>query len=174
MSNYFRAFNEIVWLVSILSVIKLPRMKDHEIDSLIQKQMICRIVFKGEEYPYVALFQYVCKNGSLYFHFTDYGKKMKLLETDQKVCVEIENYRKNLSEYRFVLLRGTLKVVKDARERADVIKKMAEQGRQKLSRNFLPAHGLKAEDGWASFNSTMPIIIVKLDEVSEKIGLKSP
>ena len=136
--------------------------------------MLCRIAFKGNNYPYMAPFQYVFMNRSLYFHFTDYGRKMKLLEKDKRVCVEIEKYRTDLSEYNFVVLRGTLKVVTDPQERAKAIKRMAEEGKQKLSTNFLAAHGFKKEEGWSSFTPEKPLVIVKLQEIAEEIGLKSP
>ena len=136
--------------------------------------MICRIAFKGKKYPYMAPFQYVLMDGSLYFHFTDYGRKMKLLAREKRVCVEIERYREDLSEYKFVVLRGILKVVTNPQERANVIKKMGQEGERKLSENFLLAHGLKKEEGWSSFTPEKPMIIVKLEEVSEEIGLKSP
>jgi len=112
--------------------------------------------------------------GSLYFHFTDYGKKMRLLEKDKRVCVEIEKYRPDLSEYNFVVLRGELEVVRDPHERAKVINRIAEEGKQKLSTNFLAAHGFKKEEGWSSFTPERPVVIVKLKEVAEEIGLKSP
>ena len=149
-------------------------MEKREIEKLIREQMLCRIAFKGNKYPYMAPFQYVFMNGSLYFHFTDYGRKMRLLERDKRVCVEIERYRTDLSEYSFVVLRGTLKVVTDPQERAKVIERMAEEGKQKLSRNFLVAHGFKKEEGWSSFNPEKPLVIVKLEEIAEEIGLKSP
>ena len=149
-------------------------MENHEIEKLIREQMLCRIAFKGNDYPYMAPFQYVFMNGSLYFHFTDYGRKMKLLEKDKRVCVEIERYRTDLSEYNFVVLRGTLKVVTDPQERAKVIKRMAEEGKQKLSTNFLAAHGFKKEEGWSSFTPEKPLVVVKLQEIAEEIGLKSP
>ena len=161
----------VVW---ILALVKLPKMDKSEIEKLIQEQMLCRIAFKGDKYPYMAPFQYVFMNGSLYFHFTDYGKKMKLLEMDKRVCVEIEKYNPDLSEYNFVVLRGTLKIVTDPQERSEAIKRIAEKGKQKLSKNFLPAHGLKKEEGWSSFTPDKPLVMVKLEEISEEIGLKSP
>ena len=136
--------------------------------------MLCRIAFKGDEYPYMAPFQYVLMNGTIYFHFTDYGRKMRLLEKDKRVCVEIEEYNPDLSEYNFVVLRGTLKVVTDPQERAMVIRRMAEEGKQKLSPNFLAAHGFKKEEGWSSFTPEKPLVIVKLENVAQEIGLKSP
>ncbi len=145
-----------------------------EIEKLLREQMLCRIAFKGDKYPYMAPFQYVLMDNSLYFHFTDYGKKMRLLEKDKRVCVEIEKYRPDLSEYNFVVLRGKLEVVRDPQERAKAIKRIAEEGKQRLSTNFLAAHGFKKEEGWSSFTSEKPVVIVKLKEVAEEIGLKSP
>ncbi len=141
---------------------------------MIRRQRLCRIAFKGNTYPYMAPFQYAVLDGSLYFHFTDYGKKMKLLESDKRVCVEIEEYREDLSEYSFIVLRGTLKVVNDPRERAKAIRKLGEDGEQKLSSNFLPAHGFKKEDGWSSLSPEKPLVIIKLEHIAQEIGLKSP
>lgn len=153
--------------------VKLPRMNTHEIESLIKKQFLCRIAFKGKAHPYMAPFQYVFMNGSLYFHFTDYGRKMKLLEQDRRVCVEIESYRPDLSEYKFVVLRGSLMIVEDHNERQNVIDRMVEIGKEKISRNFLSAHGLRKEEGWDSLSSDKSLTIIKLDKVVETIGLKS-
>ena len=157
-----------------MTVVKLPKMEESEIESLLQEQMLCRIAFKGDKYPYMAPFQYALLEGVLYFHFTDYGKKMRLLEKDQRVCVEIEKYKPDLSEYNFVVLRGELEVVRNPRERAEVIKRIAEEGKQKLSTNFLAAHGFRQEEGWSAFTPERPVVIVKLKEVAEKTGLRSP
>jgi len=157
-----------------LTIFKLPKMGREEIEKLVQEQILCRIAFRGDKYPYMAPFQYVFINRSLYFHFTDYGKKMRLLEEDSRVCVEIESYRPDLSEYNFVVLRGRLKVVIDPQERANVIRRMAEEGKQRLSPNFLAAHGFKKDEGWASFTPEKPMVIVELVDVIQEIGLKSP
>ena len=161
-------------MVLSVTVVRLPKMEKSEIEKLLEEQMLCRIAFRGDKYPYMAPFQYVLMDGSLYFHFTDYGKKMRLLGKDKRVCVEIEKYRPDLSEYNFVVLRGELEVVRDPQERAKVINKIAEEGKQNLSTNFLAAHGFKKEEGWSSFTPERPMVIVKLKEVAEEIGLKSP
>jgi nitroimidazol reductase NimA-like FMN-containing flavoprotein (pyridoxamine 5'-phosphate oxidase superfamily) len=157
-----------------LTLVKLRKMKKSEIDALIQEQILCRIAFKGERYPYIAPFQYIFTNGHVYFNFTNYGRKMKLFEEGNPVCVEIEKYTPNMSEYRFVVLTGKLKVVTDPQERARAIEKIAEVGKQKLSTNFLAAHGFKKEAGWSSLTADKPLIIVKLDDIIEELGLKSP
>ncbi|MCJ7713578.1 pyridoxamine 5'-phosphate oxidase family protein [Candidatus Bathyarchaeota archaeon] len=157
-----------------MTVFKLPKMEKSEIKKLLNEQMICRIAFKGDKYPYLIPFQYVWLNESLYFHFTDYGKKMRLLERDKLVCVEIEKYNPDLSSYNFVVFRGELEVVKDSDERTKIINKIAKTGNQKLSPNFLAVHGLKKEEGWDSFSPKRQFVIVKLKEVTEIMGLKSP
>ena len=157
-----------------MTIFKLPKMDKTEIEELIHEQMLCRIAFKGGRHPYMAPFQYVFVEGSLYFHFTDYGKKMKLLERDKRVCVEIERYLPDLSEYSFVVFRGTLKVVTDPKERSRVIRKMAEEGEQRLSTNFLAVHGFAREEGWSAFTPEKPLVIVKLEDIVQGIGLKSP
>jgi nitroimidazol reductase NimA-like FMN-containing flavoprotein (pyridoxamine 5'-phosphate oxidase superfamily) len=154
--------------------VKLPKMKEDEIKKVIKEQMLCRIAFKGKNYPYMAPFQYVYMNDTLYFHFTDYGRKMQFLERDKRVCVEIEKYQPDMSEYNFVVLRGSIEIVNDTQERSRVIKKMAEDGKRKLSRNFLAAHGFKKEEGWSALSPEKPLVIVKLTDIVEEIGLKSP
>jgi len=152
----------------------MPKMKENEIEQLVREQFLCRIAFRGDLQPYIAPFQYVVVNGTLYFHFTDYGKKMSFFKQETPVCVEIERYTSNLSEYGFVVLTGKLKLVEDRQERKTAIEKMAEEGKQKLSANFLVAHGFSKGSNWSVFAADKPILILKLDEVTEKTGLKSP
>ena len=153
--------------------VKLPKMSKSEIEELIRQQTICRIAFKGDAYPYMAPFQYVVIDGKMYFHFTDYGKKMRLLEKDDRVCVGLESFKPDLSEYKFVVLRGRLKIVDDPEERSKAIQKLAEEGSKKISTNFLAAHGLDKKDGWKSFTSEKSFVIIKLDQLKDEIGLKS-
>jgi len=159
--------------VSEMTKVEMPKMKENEIEELIEEQLLCRIAFKGDLQPYIAPFQYAYVNGILYFHFTDYGKKMSFFKQETPVCVEIERYTPNLSEYGFVVLTGKLRLVEDHEERKRAIEKMAEGGKQKLSANFLLAHGFSQGSDWTDFTADKPILIIKLDEVTEKIGLKS-
>jgi len=161
-------------LVLEMTKVEMPKMKEREIEELIRGQFLCRIAFKGDLQPYIAPFQYVEFNNSLYFHFTDYGKKMSFFKQETPVCVEIERYTPNLSEYGFVVLTGKLRLVENREERKLAIEKMAEVGKQKISKNFLLAHGFSMGSDWSDFTVDKPILIIKLDEVTEKIGLKSP
>ena len=150
-------------------------MSQAEVNDLLEEQILCRIAFRGENAPYIAPFQYALLNGHLYFHFTQYGKKMGLLEEGNLVCVEIEKYTQDLSEYKFVVLTGNLRVVKEPQERALAIEKMVDTAKTNgLSKNFLAAHGFPKDASWNSLSPNTPIVIVKLETVIERMGLKSP
>ena len=157
-----------------MTKVKMPKMDAKEIKKFINRQFLCRIAFRGEVQPYIAPFQYVVVDGTLYFHFTDYGKKMGFFKRRTPVCVEIEWYTPNLSEYKFVVLSGNLKLVENREERKRAILKMAEVGKQQLSPNFLVAHGFPQGSDWVEFTDDQPMLIIKLDEVTERTGLKSP
>jgi len=156
-----------------MSPFKLPKMSDSEIDALVSKQNMCRIAFNGDNYPYLAPFRYVRINGTLYFHFTDYGKKMRLIEQDDRACVQIETYIPNLSQYNFISYRGHLKKVDDNDEREKAIKQFRETGKKGISPKFLAAHGFNPEEGWDAFKGD-DLVILKLVDIVERVGLKSP
>jgi nitroimidazol reductase NimA-like FMN-containing flavoprotein (pyridoxamine 5'-phosphate oxidase superfamily) len=61
---------------------RLPPMSSDEVNYLLDQENICRIAFKGEEFPYMAPFQYIRIDNKLYFHFSNYGKKMSLLKKE--------------------------------------------------------------------------------------------
>jgi nitroimidazol reductase NimA-like FMN-containing flavoprotein (pyridoxamine 5'-phosphate oxidase superfamily) len=149
-------------------------MSQDEVDSLIEEQFLCRIAFQGNSAPYIAPFQYAFMNCRMYFHFTEYGKKMSLLEEDTPVCVEVEKYAPDLSTYNFVVLTGKLQKVIDTEEKTAAIDKMVQTAKKKqLSTAFLLAHGLPKESGWTALTNDKSLIIVKLVEVKEILGLKS-
>jgi nitroimidazol reductase NimA-like FMN-containing flavoprotein (pyridoxamine 5'-phosphate oxidase superfamily) len=156
-----------------MSLVKLPRMSSTEIEELLDSQFMCRIAFNGGEYPYLAPFRYVRIDGSLYFHFTDYGKKMRLIEQDDKACVQIESYAPDLSNYNFVSLRGHLVKVDDLDEVKQVVSLFTETGKKSISPKFLAAHGFNPDEGWSAFKGD-DLVIIKLVDVVEKVGLKSP
>lgn len=99
---------------------------------------------------------------------------MKMLEADRRICVEIESYSPNLEEYEFVSLKGQLEIVRDPRERAQAIRRLMKEGKKKLSKNFLAAHGFNKSEDWSSMSPEKPLVIVKLSNIAETVGLKSP
>jgi uncharacterized protein len=151
---------------------KLPKMNKAEILQLIREQSLCRIAFGGDPYPHISPFQYVVINEALYFHFTDYGKKIDFLKKDNAVSIEIEKFPQDLSKFAFVTLQGNLKPVDDSQEKNAALEKFASEGKKNFSENFLIAHGFPSGSTWDDL-AQEPLTIVKLDKVVKMTGLKS-
>ena len=160
--------------MSDMKPFKLPKMSLEEINGLLEGEKICRIAFKGDEFPYMAPFQYVKIGDALYFHFTDYGKKMRLLKKDNRVCIGIERLEPDLSEYNFVVLSGELERVTDKEERTSAIRRLSQIGNEQLSKKFLAAHGFTSDQSWATLSEDKPLVIFKLERITDTIGLRSP
>jgi nitroimidazol reductase NimA-like FMN-containing flavoprotein (pyridoxamine 5'-phosphate oxidase superfamily) len=155
-----------------MTIVKLAQMSENEINSAIDSQNLCRIAFIDDEYPYISPFQYVFMDNNLYFHFTNYGKKKKILTKNPNVCVSIENFKHDLSSYYFISIQGKLEIVEDIDLRVKIMKQMAELARKKYSKNFLQAHGFDKEEDWDILASENQLIY-KLNVSNKPIGLKS-
>jgi nitroimidazol reductase NimA-like FMN-containing flavoprotein (pyridoxamine 5'-phosphate oxidase superfamily) len=149
-------------------------MNQDELREVLRTQVLCRIAFNDVNYPYIAPFQYVFLNDVLYFQFTNYGRKMRLLKRDNRVCVEVESYTADLSQYNFIVIRGRLIEVTDSIERNNIINHIAQTGTARFSPQFLAAHGLHVEQTWTSYTADKPLLIFKLEQIAEMFGLKSP
>ncbi len=156
-----------------MSPLKLPKMDENEIKQVLQNEKLCRIAFIDDKYPYISPFQYVYLNDTMYFHFTDYGKKKKILEKNTNVCVSIEHLQEDLSAFSFISMQGKLTLVEDEKEKINVLKHMVKIARKTYSQNFLTAHGFEKEKGWEAINNKSELIY-KFVEMREPIGLKSP
>lgn len=152
--------------------IKLPKMTEEEIHSVLYNENICRIAFIEDSYPYICPFQYVYLKNLLYFHFTDYGKKMRILNNNNNVCVSIEKFEPDLSSYFFISIQGKLIQIEDKAILKVVIEEIVNKAKGQFSRNFLVAHGFKQEDDWESLIEDS-LLIYKLEEFGSRIGLKS-
>lgn len=148
-------------------------MSKNEINKVIEDNSICRIAFIDGEYPYIAPFQYIYEGGNLYFHFTDYGKKKKILRKNKHVCVSIEELATELDNYAFISIQGTLDLVNDEETQKKIAKIMMKQASKKFSKEFLKAHGFESDKEWNSLEVSKEILIYRLIEKGKRIGLKS-
>ncbi|HME51908.1 MAG TPA: pyridoxamine 5'-phosphate oxidase family protein [Candidatus Lokiarchaeia archaeon] len=154
---------------------KLEAMTPKEIKELVSTMYLSRIAFKGDKFPYIAPFQYVYMNGTLYFHFAAYGRKMEYLADDPDVCVEIENYNSDMSQYQFVTFCGTLEIVHEPIEKEEVVRALADAANQALfSKKFLAAHGFNSDMEWNSFQGNQAFEVIKLVNITKITGLRSP
>jgi nitroimidazol reductase NimA-like FMN-containing flavoprotein (pyridoxamine 5'-phosphate oxidase superfamily) len=156
-----------------MNIHKVPLMSKQEYDELIREQYISRIGFLGE-YPYIAPFMYVFDGSFIYFLSTKYGKKIKRLQSNPNVAVEIEKYKDDLSEYRFVTLQGRILQVEDINEKLDVRKHFVNLIMDKsLSKNVLAALGHSPEDNLESIVKEERSYVWKLVDVESIVGIKT-
>jgi nitroimidazol reductase NimA-like FMN-containing flavoprotein (pyridoxamine 5'-phosphate oxidase superfamily) len=155
-----------------MTVVKLPIMSEEEIKNALEKNHLCRIAFIDGEYPYISPFQYVYMNDQMYFHFTNYGKKMNIIEKNNHVCVSIENFEQDLQKYYFISLQGELKSIEQPEKKEKILKKMVEDVRNEFSQNFLTAHGFTKEKGWDAFELKNQLVFTLIQK-KKAIGLKS-
>ncbi|TFG35165.1 MAG: pyridoxamine 5'-phosphate oxidase family protein [Parcubacteria group bacterium] len=150
-----------------MNILKIPRMEKHEYDHLIHDNYICRIAFRGENFPYIAPFLYTFNGKHLYFLPTRYGRKIDYFHQDPHVSVEIESYSSDLSIYNFISLQGILEEINDNSKKQQVRSDfIALIRKRKLSPNVLTALGYMA--------SCSPEIILQEDRnmVWRLIGVK--
>ncbi len=126
---------------------KIPKMAKEEYDSLIRRQYVSRIAFKGSEHPYIAPFMYVFDSKYLYFLSSNYGRKMEYFKNDPKVSVEIEDYTPDLSAFTFVSLQGFLEEVQDPSDKMRVREQFVDMIKtHNLSSKVLTAFGHSSQD----------------------------
>ena len=103
-----------------------------------------------------------------------FGKKIQRFQANPKVAVEIEKYKDDLSEYRFVTLQGRIYQVEDNNEKLDVRKLFVDLIKKKsLSRNILAALGHSPDDELESIINEERSFVWKLVDVKNIIGIKT-
>ncbi len=151
---------------------KIPFMKKKEYDCLIKDGYVSRIAFKGE-YPYIAPFLYVFDGKYIYFLSTKYGKKVELLGQDPKVAVEIECYKPDMSQFRFVTLQGRIKAVKLDDEKMKIRRLFVNLIKEKkLSHQILSALGHSPEEPVERICEEERSYVWKLVDVKDIVALK--
>jgi nitroimidazol reductase NimA-like FMN-containing flavoprotein (pyridoxamine 5'-phosphate oxidase superfamily) len=154
-------------------IVKIPYLEKIECAALISDQCVCRIAFKGEKYPYIAPFVYVCGGDCLYFLSTDYGEKIRHFQNNPLVAAEIEKKSGDLSEYEFVVLNGRLMEVELPEEKLTVRRMFVQLLKERnLSRNILAALGCSPEDPLEILEEEGRTRVWKLTELEDVKGFK--
>uniref|UniRef100_A9A744 Pyridoxamine 5'-phosphate oxidase-related FMN-binding n=1 Tax=Methanococcus maripaludis (strain C6 / ATCC BAA-1332) TaxID=444158 RepID=A9A744_METM6 len=155
-------------------IFKIPAMGKEEYDSLIKGSYVSRIAFLGDKYPYIAPFLYVFDGKYMYFLSTKYGRKVELLKNSPYVSVEIENFSKDMSFYRFITLQGKIVHEEDFEKKTEIKKKFLDMIISKnLSNSVLEALGQNSEDPIESLLTSDNTYIWKLTEVEDIVALKN-
>lgn len=150
----------------------LPNMSHREMDDLLKSQLLCRISFHDEPYPYVLPMEYYYFGDVMYFHFTTTGKKMELLNKNPNVTVEVDWCNDTMTDYKSVILRGRLVPVDNPDERNMINVAMASAVHERAGiKAFLRIPwGKKGIDYLSASN--IPLRLLKLD-IKEMIGKKA-
>jgi len=150
----------------------LPDMSHREMDDLLRSQVICRISFHDEPYPYTLPMEYYYFGDVMYFHFTTTGSKKDLLNSNPNVTVEVDWSDELLTDYKSVILKGTLVSVDNPAERNTVNVAMSTAVREKAGiKSYLQIPwGKKGVDYLSASN--IPLKLLKL-EIKEMTGKKA-
>jgi uncharacterized protein len=65
-------------------------IKEKDIESIIQKALICRLGLSDGEKPYIVPLCFGYQNKTLYFHSSRKGKKLDIIRKNQHICFEID------------------------------------------------------------------------------------
>lgn len=152
-------------------VYRLPSMTDEEIDTLLRSQRICRMALNDRPQPYIIPLDYVYIDHRMYFHFANYGKKIRLFENDPHVSVEVDKYNEDVSKYCSVTLMGRLVKVTDPGEKKKVSEALLNRIEVKGAPNVAARHGYeKLSDQTLSSAGSL---LFRLD-TDQCVALKSP
>lgn len=115
------------------------------IEEILKQSTICRIALNDGEFPYIVPLNYGYTNHTLYFHCATQGKKLDLIQKNNKVAFEIESgceiipheeSCKWTTKYRSIIGLGEIVILSDFEEKKkglDVI--MNHNGKEKNSYN---------------------------------------
>jgi len=64
-----------------------------EIESIIDKSNVCRIALSENNSPYIVPVCFGYKDNCLYFHCSNAGKKIDIINKNSIICFEFDDYR---------------------------------------------------------------------------------
>jgi nitroimidazol reductase NimA-like FMN-containing flavoprotein (pyridoxamine 5'-phosphate oxidase superfamily) len=157
-----------------MDILKIPRMQKQEYDKLIRESTVCRIAFRGDDFPYIAPFMYVFDGKFMYFLSTRYGRKIDYFRKNPAVSVEVDSFTPDMSCYTFMSLQGILEEVPDATMAAKIRQDFVDMIRERnLSLNVLAALGYSPDDPPDSITRGERTVVWKLTGVRDIVALKN-
>jgi len=118
--------------------------------------------------PYVVPVCFVYFGGSVYFHSRKTGKKVDYIKNNPKVCFQVDAHKLSLSKdpckstmkYRSAIIYGKAEVLKDEKEKINVLKKMIE----KYDKNSTTSGQIKDVSGIEVFK-------IKIEDITWKSNI---
>ncbi|MFX0169515.1 MAG: pyridoxamine 5'-phosphate oxidase family protein [Candidatus Hodarchaeota archaeon] len=86
-------------------------MSSAEIDQFLTCARVGRLGLIVDDQPYIVPLGFVYNRGKIAFHTCAKGLKMKALETNPKVCFEVDETISDTSLYKSVIIQGTTQIL---------------------------------------------------------------
>lgn len=98
------------------------------IEDILKTNTVCRVGFYDGDYPYIIPMNYGYKDNIIYLHSALEGKKIELIQKNNKVCFEVtdsieviisENACNCSTKYRSVICYGTISLVQNYEQKVE-------------------------------------------------------
>ena len=92
------------------------------IQEILEKGLVCRLGLYDGQYPYVVPMNFGYRDGRLYFHCAAEGRKIDILQKNDRVCIEVDIDSRILrgdtpcrwaAKYRSVIGFGRARIIDD-------------------------------------------------------------
>ena len=116
-----------------------------EIISILENNIICRIAFSEKNIPYIVPMNYGYSENNIYLHSAKEGKKIGIIEHNNKICFEItdsieiiqsENACNFGTKFRSVIGFGNIFPVSDFNKKQEALQIIMKQHTKKNHWNF--------------------------------------
>jgi hypothetical protein len=112
------------------------RRKDREItdrdamESILHEALVCRIGMAQGSEPYVVPVCFAYRNGAIYFHSANEGRKIAILKENPRCCIEVDRFEGAIRDenpckwemrYRSVICAGVACFVEDPEEKREAL-----------------------------------------------------
>ncbi len=106
-----------------------------DIEAIIQRAIVCRIAFSENDVPYIVPVNFGYKDDCLYFHSAPEGKKIEIIEQNNRVCFEVDIDQEVVRsatpcdwgmKYRSVIGFGKAFLVRDVEEKRKALNTIVE------------------------------------------------
>lgn len=111
---------------------KEKEIHDHAVlDAVLHRARVCRLAMHGGEFPYIVPMSFGYRNATLYFHSAGAGRKLELLQANNRVGFEAEEIAEVLPgaaacnwtmRYRSVIGTGRVRFIEESAAKIEALR----------------------------------------------------
>lgn len=138
-----------------------------EIEDLLSNAMVGRLGSCLNNIPYITPVNFVYDNNKIYFHSALEGRKITNIESNPKVCFEIDELKSiipghspcaSTTEYKSIIVFGDIKFVTDINEKTRALNKLVEKYAPQSVKTSLPSGAVERTS----------VLVIKAEEITAK------